>query len=316
MQPTTSTSMSIAQTENWIAKLEQCGQLTETELEGLCNRAKEVLSKESNLKEISSPITVCGDIHGQFYDLKELFRIAGNLPDTNFLFMGDYVDRGLYSLETVSWLLALKIRFPWRMTILRGNHECRNVTTVYGFYDEILRKYGSSNVWQLLTEVFDYLPLAAVIDSSVLCMHGGLSPSIDCLDDIRSLDRRQETPNEGPMADLLWSDPDDIEGWGMSARGCGYIFGKDITRMFLHHNNLEIVARAHQLAMEGYAWSHERKVLTIFSAPNYCYRCGNEAAIMCIDDSKDYTFITFEPSSDRGPANPGGPTKALPDYFL
>ncbi|XP_016334431.1 serine/threonine-protein phosphatase 2A catalytic subunit beta isoform-like [Sinocyclocheilus anshuiensis] len=126
----------------------------------------------------------------------ELFRIGGKSPDTNYLFMGDYVDRGYYSVETVSLLVALKVRYPERITILRGNHESRQITQVYGFYDECLRKYGNANVWKYFTDLFDYLPLTALVDGQIFCLHGGLSPSIDTLDHIRALDRLQEVPHE------------------------------------------------------------------------------------------------------------------------
>jgi serine/threonine-protein phosphatase 2A catalytic subunit len=134
----------------------------------------------------------------------ELFKIGGNAPDTNYLFMGDYVDRGYYSVETVTLLVTLKVRYKDRITILRGNHESRQITQVYGFYDECLRKYGNANVWKCFTDLFDYLPLTAIVDNQIFCLHGGLSPSIDTLDHIRALDRIQEVPHEGPMCDLLW----------------------------------------------------------------------------------------------------------------
>ena len=145
------------------------------------------------------PVTICGDVHGQFHDLMELFKIGGDLPETNYLFMGDYVDRGFYSVETVTLLVALKVRYRNRVTILRGNHESRQITQVYGFYDECLRKYGNANVWKYFTELFDYLPLASVVEEQIFCLHGGLSPSIDTLDQIKQLDRVQEVPHEGPM---------------------------------------------------------------------------------------------------------------------
>lgn len=141
------------------------------------------------MQPVACPVTVCGDIHGQFHDLMELFKIGGKPPDTNYLFMGDYVDRGYYSVETVTLLLALKVRFKERLTILRGNHESRQITQVYGFYDECLRKYGNANVWKYLTDLFDYLPLTAVVADQVFCLHGGLSPTLETLDDVRKLDR-------------------------------------------------------------------------------------------------------------------------------
>lgn len=199
--------------------------------------------------------------------------------------MGDYVDRGYYSVETVTLLVVLKVRYRDRVTILRGNHESRQITQVYGFYDECLRKYGNANVWKYFTDLFDYLPLTALIDDQVsttqdsysassllttpfssgalpqiFCLHGGLSPSIDTLDHIRSIDRIQEVPHEGPMCDLLWSDPDDRCGWGISPRGAGYTFGQDISEAFNHNNGLTLVARAHQLVMDGFNWSQERNV--------------------------------------------------------
>ncbi|CAH1793612.1 unnamed protein product [Owenia fusiformis] len=285
--------------DQWIEQLNECKQLSENQVKTLCEKAKEILSKESNVQDVKCPVTVCGDVHGQFHDLMELFRIGGRSPDTNYLFMGDYVDRGYYSVETVSLLVALKARFPERITILRGNHESRQITQVYGFYDECLRKYGNANVWKYFTDLFDFLPLTALVDGQIFCLHGGLSPSIDTLDHIRALDRIQEVPHEGPMCDLLWSDPDDRGGWGISPRGAGYTFGQDISETFNHTNGLTLVSRAHQLVMEGYNWCHDRNVVTIFSAPNYCYRCGNQAAIMELDDSLKYSFLQFDPAPRR-----------------
>ena len=275
---------SYATLEAWLAKLTTGTPLTEPEVKHLTDLARERLLQESNVQPVSAPVTICGDIHGQWHDLMELFRIGGQAPDTNYLFMGDYVDRGYYSVETVSLLVTLKVRYPDRVVILRGNHESRQITQVYGFYDECVRKYGSANVWKLFTDLFDYFPLTAVVDHSIFCLHGGLSPSIDTLDHIRQLDRVQEVPHEGPMCDLLWSDPDDRSGWGISPRGAGFTFGADISAQFHHRNDLSTVARAHQLVMEGYNWSHEGAVVTIFSAPNYCYRCGNQAAILEVDE--------------------------------
>ncbi|KAI9318130.1 serine/threonine-protein phosphatase 4 catalytic subunit [Dichotomocladium elegans] len=289
--------------------------ISEQEVKELCEKAREILIEESNVQRVDAPVTICGDIHGQFHDLKELFKKGGDCPDTNYLFMGDFVDRGLYSVETFLLLLALKVRYPDRITLIRGNHESRQITQVYGFYDECIRKFGSANVWRYCCEIFDYLSLSAIIDDRIFCVHGGLSPSITSLDQIRTIERKQEVPHDGAMCDLLWSDPDDITGWGYSPRGAGYLFGGDVVQSFLHMNNLELIARAHQLVMEGYKLMFNDTVVTVWSAPNYCYRCGNIAAILELDDNLNREYKKFDaaPQQDnRGPL----PPKALPDYFL
>lgn len=280
----------IGNVDSYIEQLMDIKPLKEIEVKFICEKAKEIFQKESNVQMVRAPVTVCGDIHGQFHDLMELFKIGGKAPDTNYLFTGDYVDRGYNSVETVTLLFTLKVRYPQRIYLTRGNHESRQITQVYGFYDECLRKYGNSNVWKYFTDVFDYLPLTALVESQIFCLHGGLSPSIENLDNIRLLDRFQEVPHEGPMCDLLWSDPEDRFGWGISPRGAGYIFGQDISDQFNHVNKLTMIARAHQLVMTGFVWCHNRNVCTIFSAPNYCYKCGNEAAIMEVDEHLRYTL--------------------------
>ncbi|KAE9621710.1 putative protein-serine/threonine phosphatase [Lupinus albus] len=176
-----------------------------------------------------------------------------------------------------------------------------------------LFRYGSANVWKIFTDLFDFFPLTALVESEIFCLHGGLSPSIETLDNIRNFDRVQEVPHEGPMCDLLWSDPDDRCGWGISPRGAGYTFGQDISEQFNHTNSLKLIARAHQLVMDGFNWAHEQKVVTIFSAPNYCYRCGNMASILEVDDCKNHTFIQFDPAPRRGEPDV---TRRTPDYFL
>eukprot|EP00043_Microstomoeca_roanoka_P000196 m.27149 g.27149 ORF g.27149 m.27149 type:complete len:307 (-) comp10179_c0_seq1:128-1048(-) len=296
-----------------IARLRKGERLTEDEIKVLCEKARELLVEESNVREVKCPVTVCGDVHGQFFDLMELFRIGGDVPDTNYLFMGDYVDRGYYSVETVSLLVALKVRYPSRICILRGNHESRQITQVYGFYDECLRKYASPVVWTYFTDLFDYLPLTGLVENQIFCLHGGLSPAVETLDVIRAMDRTQEVPHEGPMCDLLWSDPDDRQGWNVSPRGAGFNFGPDISAKFNEANRLTLIARAHQLVMEGYNWSHDRHVVTIFSAPNYCYRCGNQGGILELDDLLNYTFLQYDPAP-----RPEGFHKMprAPDYFL
>jgi len=226
-----------------ISQLKECETLTENEVLELCDLAKEILVEESNVQRVDAPVTICGDIHGQFYDLIELFRVGGACPERNYLFLGDFVDRGHYSVETFLLLLALKARYPDRITLIRGNHESRQITQVYGFYDECQRKYGSVNVWKYCTEVFDFLSLSAIVDDQVFCVHGGLSPSVNTLDQVRTIDRKQEVPHDGAMCDLMWSDPEEISGWGLSPRGAGYLFGGDVVEKFNEVNALKLIAR-------------------------------------------------------------------------
>lgn len=167
-----------------ILQLKKCEFIKESVVKELCEKAKEILSEEANVQRIDAPITICGDIHGQFDDLTELFKVGGDCPETNYLFMGDFVDRGLNSVETFLLLIALKVKYPDRITLIRGNHESRQITQVYGFYDECMRKYSSINVWRMCTEVFDYLALAALIDDKIFCVHGGLSPSLQRIDEV------------------------------------------------------------------------------------------------------------------------------------
>lgn len=306
--------MSEQDLDRHIEMLGECKIIKESEVKQLCAKARELLDSEGNVQRVSAPCTVVGDIHGQFYDLKELFRVGGNVPDTNYVFMGDFVDRGFYSVETFLLLLCLKVRYPDRVVLTRGNHESRQITQVYGFYDECLRKYGSVNVWRYCTEVFDYLPLAALIEEKVFCVHAGLSPSINTLDQIRTIDRKQEVPHDGAMCDLLWSDPEDIDGWGLSPRGAGYLFGADVVSQFNSTNKLDLIARSHQLVMEGYKSMFSDALVTVWSAPNYCYRCGNVASILELDEDLNKNFKIFEaaPEGERGvPAR-----KQVPEYFL
>lgn len=300
--------------EKWLEAVRDCRYLPERDLKKLCDLVVNILVEESNVQPISSPVTVCGDIHGQFYDLQELFETGGQLPHTKYVFMGDFVDRGYYSLETLTYLLILKARYPDSVILLRGNHESRQITQAYGFYDECLSKYGNINAWKYCTRVFDYLTIAAIIDESILCVHGGLSPDIRTLDQIRLIERDQEIPHEGAFCDLVWSDPEDIETWAVSPRGAGWLFGNAVTKEFTELNNLDLICRAHQLVQEGYKfWFDEEKLVTVWSAPNYCYRCGNVASIMEVDESGGKTFKIFQAVEDSKRKTP---ERRITPYFL
>jgi len=274
----------------------------------------DILVEESNVQPVSTPVTVCGDIHGQFYDLEELFRTGGQVPDMNYIFLGDFVDRGHYSLETLTRLLTLKAKWSDKITLLRGNHESRQITQVYGFYDECLSKYGNSNAWKACCRVFDLLNVAAIVDNEILCVHGGLSPEINCVDQIRTIERNQEIPYKGAFCDLVWSDPEEVDTWAISPRGAGWLFGSKATNEFIEINKLKLICRAHQLVQEGYKYMFDEKLVTIWSAPNYCYRCGNVAAVLSFTDTntKEAKIFNAVPDDQRViPAKTG-----ITPYFL
>ncbi|PNS18759.1 serine/threonine-protein phosphatase ppe1 [Sphaceloma murrayae] len=448
-QPGPATLSSSAGPDEWLAQARQCKYLPEADMKKLCEIVKECLMEESNIQPVSTPVTVCGDIHGQFYDLLELFNVAGGMPgdesldattgpvatspgsgsgvpaaaainaadieppsqikdprvrkkmkrrfqrdsaytsaasnaseedgeggddgeeeevrgrirsrssgaadrgpsgseDTededddsgvedvsspsaaqrksnktsmnngkqNFIFLGDFVDRGYFSLETFTLLMCLKAKYPDRVTLVRGNHESRQITQVYGFYEECQTKYGNASVWKSCCQVFDFLALAAIVDGKVLCVHGGLSPEIRTLDQIRVVARAQEIPHEGAFCDLVWSDPEEVDTWAVSPRGAGWLFGDKVATEFNHVNGLKLIARAHQLVNEGYKYHFKNQdVVTVWSAPNYCYRCGNVASIMTLGEDLEPDFTIFSAVPDHRRAVPAGRGRAG-EYFL
>lgn len=159
------------------------------------------------LVETTGPIRLCGDIHGQFYDLLRIFDFGGDPRSTRYLFLGDYVDRGRQSIECIALLFALKIRFPNDFFLLRGNHESDSINRLYGFYDECKRRY-SIKLWRAFCDAFNFMPVAALISDKIICMHGGMSPELEDLNQIRNLNRPTNIPEAGLLCDLLWSDPD------------------------------------------------------------------------------------------------------------
>ncbi|KIW82230.1 serine/threonine-protein phosphatase [Fonsecaea pedrosoi CBS 271.37] len=379
-------------------KSQSQGQRASSDQQDPTSGSKQQKIAKSNIQPVSTPVTICGDIHGQFYDLLELFRVAGGMPNesapetpvtpaniitsadieppstitdpklkkklklggsehpdtpseksseisdaeeipssqqseiedersesgniisrkqnANFIFLGDYVDRGYFSLETLTLLLCLKAKYPDKITLVRGNHESRQITQVYGFYEECVQKYGNTSVWKACCQVFDFMTLGAIVDGKVLCVHGGLSPEIRTLDQVRVVARAQEIPHEGAFCDLVWSDPEDVETWAVSPRGAGWLFGDRVSQEFCHVNGLNLIARAHQLVNEGYKYHFKSQdVVTVWSAPNYCYRCGNLASVCDIGEDMKPTFKLFSAVKDElrhVPPSRGGRN----EYFL
>ncbi|XP_059297661.1 serine/threonine-protein phosphatase PP1 isozyme 1 isoform X2 [Lycium barbarum] len=247
-------------------------QLSEAEIRSLCTASREIFLQQPNLLELEAPIKICGD----------------------------YVDRGKQSLETICLLLAYKIKYPENFFLLRGNHECASINRIYGFYDECKRRFNVK-LWKCFTECFNCLPVAALIDEKILCMHGGLSPELTNLDQIRNLPRPTDVPDSGLLCDLLWSDPSrEVKGWGMNDRGVSYTFGPDKVAEFLMQHDMDLVCRAHQVVEDGYEFFAERQLVTIFSAPNYCGEFDNAGAMMSVDESLMCSFQILKPA-DRKP---------------
>ncbi|KAL7270058.1 3',5'-cyclic-nucleotide phosphodiesterase (PDEase) (3':5'-CNP) [Rhizina undulata] len=269
------------------------GRLTEEQALFIIHKATEILRAEPNLLEMDAPITVCGDVHGQYYDLMKLFEVGGNPEETRYLFLGDYVDRGYFSIECVLYLWTLKIWYPNTFWLLRGNHECRHLTDYFTFKLECKHKY-SERLYEACMVSFCALPLAAVMNKQFLCIHGGLSPELQTLDDLRSIDRFREPPTHGLMCDILWADP--LEEFGQEktsdffihnhVRGCSYFFSYPAACSFLEKNNLLSVIRAHEAQDAGYRMYRKTRttgfpsVMTIFSAPNYLDVYNNKAAVL------------------------------------
>lgn len=286
--------------------------IDENEFVRVLRKAGDILFCEFSLLKIPAPVTVCGDVHGQFYDVLRLFETGGAPAETKYLFLGDYVDRGYFSIETIALLLAYKVKYPDTFFLIRGNHECRQVNTLYGFYDEVVQRFGHPGPWKLCNEIFDLLPMAALIEGKIFCDHGGLSPHVKLVDQVALFERRAEIPSSGPVSDLCWSDPDQIEGWGVNQRGAGYLFGSRPTEEFVHNNKLKFIARAHQIAMEGYQWHFNQKLVTVWSAPNYMYRSGNLASVMYVNKDLETEFKVFEAVPNDQRVIPDANT---PEYF-
>jgi len=240
--------------------------------------------------------TVCGDVHGQYYDLLNIFEMNGLPSKSNpYLFNGDFVDRGSFSLEVIVLFLSLKLVYPDHFYLLRGNHESINMNQIYGFQGEVHAKVDKSKAFDLFTEVFNYLPLSAVIGKRVLVVHGGLFSQDNVkLDDIKKIDRFRQPPDSGIMSELMWSDPSPRMGRSPSKRGVGLSFGPDVTKKFLSDNNLDLLVRSHEVKEEGYEVEHDGKCITIFSAPNYCDQMGNKGAYIRFEHDMKPKFTSYK----------------------
>jgi diadenosine tetraphosphatase ApaH/serine/threonine PP2A family protein phosphatase len=238
------------------------------EITTICAVSRELFLSQPVLLELKAPVKIVGDIHGQYTDLLRMFELSGYPPNENYLFLGDYVDRGKSGLETILLLLCYKLKYPENFFLLRGNHECANVTRVYGFYDECKRRC-SIRMWKTFVDVFNCLPVAAIVSDKIFCVHGGLSPSLGHMNDVRGIVRPTDIPDYGLLNDLLWSDPALMDqDWEPNERGVSYTFGKNVIREFLTKFEFDLICRAHMVVEDGYEFYENRVLVTIFTAPN------------------------------------------------
>lgn len=259
----------------------------------------EIFLAQPCLLELEAPLKVCGDVHGQYSDLLRLFEYGGFPPEANYLFLGDYVDRGKQGLEVICLLLAYKVKYPENFFLLRGNHECNAISRIYGFYDECKRRYNIK-LWRVFCDVFNCLPFAAIVDEKIFCIHGGPSPELKDLQQIVQIKRPTDIPDMGMLCDFLWSDPEaDITGWGENDRGVSYTYGTDVVAEFLEKFDFDLVVRAHQVVENGYEFFGKRQLVTVFSAPNYCGEFDNAGAMMTVDENLMCSFQILKPAERK-----------------
>lgn len=272
--------------------------ITANEAISFCNKVKPIFQKEKTVLDLAGPINICGDLHGNLSDLVHCFKLGGTPPQARWLFLGDYVDRGPCSVEVIMLLLALKIQYPSQVYLIRGNHECMELTEIFGFSDECLQRFETQGekVWTAFCDVFEYIPIAAIVANEYLCIHGGISPKLETVQQIRDLQRPLKVPISGLVADLLWSDPSkDIEEFSRSDRGTTCIWGLNPIKKFLSANNLKSLIRAHQMVKEGFefSFSPDTSVITIFTASNYEEDTPNKAAFLKFDKNGKYEIKQF-----------------------
>ncbi|MBA0684058.1 hypothetical protein Goari_025668 [Gossypium aridum] len=266
------------------------------EIADLCESAEKIFAAEPTVLQLKAPIKIFGDLHGQFGDLMRLFdeygapSTAGDIAYIDYLFLGDYVDRGQHSLETITLLLALKVEYPHNVHLIRGNHEAADINALFGFRIECIERMGERDgiwAWHRINRLFNWLPLAALIEKKIICMHGGIGRSINHVEQIENL-QRPITMEAGSIVlmDLLWSDPtenDSVEGLRPNARGPGLVtFGPDRVMEFCNNNDLQLIVRAHECVMDGFERFAQGHLITLFSATNYCGTANNAGAILVL----------------------------------
>lgn len=263
--------------------------------------AKEIISSQPVLLNLVPPLTVCGDIHGNFFDLIRIFEKCGDPSKTSYLFLGDYIDRGRYSINTMILLLLYKIKYPQNFFLLRGNHETRSVNKQYGFFEECENIYNA-DIWNLFNDTFDYFPISALIYNKIFCIHGGISPQLKNLNQLTQIKRPIRDTDSGLVGDLLWSDPNkNCSKFSISKRGNGVFFGQNSLKNFLDKNQLDLLVRSHQMNNNGYdfPFSPCQSLVSIFSSSNYCEKFQNFGAVMIVNENLVIKFVIYEPINEN-----------------
>lgn len=264
-----------------------------SEINWICQASVSLLLSQPSLLRLQTPIILVGDLHGQYFDLIRIFRKYGFPNVANYLFLGDYVDRGSDSLDIILLLLTFKLLYPNNIFLLRGNHECFSVSSTYGFKDECEHK---DRPYACFLPVFESLPIASIVGNKIFCVHGGIAPSIESMSEIEQFQRPREVPSFGMIHELLWSDPSvQISGFGQNSRGSCLTFGPKAARDFMKKFDFEMIVRAHELVQEGFSFPFGKtmNVVTLFSATQYSTG-NNLGAVMIIDDSLNYYFDTYQ----------------------
>ena len=283
-----------------IKSISESNLLSLEELKYLCSKSLEIFMEEPVFLELNAPIVICGDTHGQFRDLLRLFDFGGSPAKKQYLFLGDYVDRGKNSIETISLLLAFKIKYPKNIYLLRGNHESEMINRTYGFFDECKRRYNI-RIWKNFSDCFNWLPISALVNEKILCMHGGLSPELVDIKCLKKIVRPTEVPDRGLLCDLLWSDPErGVKDWAPNQRGISVLFNENIIKKTIEDLDIDLICRAHQVVENGYEFFAQRRLVTVFSAPNYCGQFDNAGAFMVVNKDLMCGFKVLVPEIKEG----------------
>lgn len=245
--------------------------------------------EEPSLLRLSGAFTIVGDLHGNIDDLLRVFESDRYPPETKYLFLGDYVDRGANSVEVILLLFTLKLLYPEHVYLVRGNHECEAISSCYGFKTECLMKFDNT-VFDSFISAFSHLPYAALLNEKYLCLHGGISPSLNSLKDIEDLPKPMMTSDSDIACGVLWSDPRmSTESYGPSERGAGYLYNPEDLNTFLKNNNITTLIRSHEFCQDGFTYPYgddNTSCVTIFSTSDYC-GLSNDCSIARVDEDQD-----------------------------